>query len=391
MKRREFLVGSAGVLGASIPWVAGAQSKPCPPPSTQVAGGSSATTTCGTVSGTLPQACAALSAGQSADFPAGAQTAFIQDDLEWQSVFHHDDTHGLIHLMGKPANTDNAWKHQYYTIATNAWTVVSNGMWNNSGHIYGDFAMDFTSGDLYQIRATNITGSGTVDQPGRAGWWRYATKTWGYAPVNQDIFSPISGMDQKANGCAYHPNLFGPGDGGMIWNEQISIHFWRKSTDAVSTKTLTYGAYGELYGMGVYWPAKDFVLIGGAWESTGNVRGHLLKVSANPTAGGAPVITDWGLPPINTEGGSRAYVPPGGMGTLHVHPLDPNRLVILDSIGQSCYTSTDGQNWTQVADHPFTRLPRVVCSLRGGLGCFWAVGVDNTNGSSISTLWKPGF
>jgi hypothetical protein len=49
MKRRDFLVASAGVAGAAIPGV-GFTATPCPPPSLNVAGGSSAATPCGSVS-----------------------------------------------------------------------------------------------------------------------------------------------------------------------------------------------------------------------------------------------------------------------------------------------------------------------------------------------------
>jgi hypothetical protein len=46
MKRRDFLTGSAGLAGALLPMVGRTQSKPCPPPSLGVSGGTSATTGC---------------------------------------------------------------------------------------------------------------------------------------------------------------------------------------------------------------------------------------------------------------------------------------------------------------------------------------------------------
>lgn len=50
MKRRDFLVTTATMAGASIPVVGFAQSKPCPPPSISAGGGSTASTSCSTSS-----------------------------------------------------------------------------------------------------------------------------------------------------------------------------------------------------------------------------------------------------------------------------------------------------------------------------------------------------
>ena len=104
MKRRDFLVRSAGLVGVLSPVFVRAQSLPCMEPMLSVDNGTFATTTCKPVSGTLSASCAALSSGQSAAFAAGQQSTFAQGDLEWQSSFYHDATRGLVHLMGKPAN-----------------------------------------------------------------------------------------------------------------------------------------------------------------------------------------------------------------------------------------------------------------------------------------------
>ena len=50
MKRRDFLVTTATMAGAAIPGVGFGQSKPCPPPGMDMAGGTSTTTTCATPS-----------------------------------------------------------------------------------------------------------------------------------------------------------------------------------------------------------------------------------------------------------------------------------------------------------------------------------------------------
>lgn len=47
MKRREFLIGSAGIAGATLPLISRGAS-PCPPPTLTLAGGTSVSTACGT-------------------------------------------------------------------------------------------------------------------------------------------------------------------------------------------------------------------------------------------------------------------------------------------------------------------------------------------------------
>lgn len=49
MKRRDFLAASAAVASSALPFLARAQSRPCPPPSISVEGGQSASTACSSV------------------------------------------------------------------------------------------------------------------------------------------------------------------------------------------------------------------------------------------------------------------------------------------------------------------------------------------------------
>lgn len=371
MKRRDFLIRSAGAMGAAVPIVAFAQARPCPIPQIQTDSGSRASTSCASASVALGDACAALGVGQSADFGAGAQSGFSQEDLEWQTAFYHDDLHGLIHLMGKPANADTSWKHQYYDTAAGKWTIVSNGMWNNPGHIYGNFTMDWMTGDVYQQRST-----GGSDHPRQAAWWQYSKRAWGFAPPSGSIYS--GAMETHANGVAFHPNLYGPGDGALIWNEQANIHFWRKSTNTVQTVSYAYGTYGSKEGVGEYWPALDIAVLGGADGGANAI--------VSPNGGGTPKVTNVGRPPVDTAGHSDSGS--GGFGSMHVHPGDPGRLLILERGGSHrVWTSTDGDTWKSAGSHPFTRRPVVICSLRNGLGCLWAIGRDSSG--QISTLWRP--
>jgi hypothetical protein len=371
MRRRDFLIGSAGALGTVAPVLSLAQVTPCPVPSLGVQGGATVTTACTPSNLALAQACAALSAGQSVDFTLGKQSAMGDADLAWQTAFYHDDAHGLIHLMGKPANDDTNWQHQYYTVSTGQWTVVGRGMWSNPGHIYGNMSIDWTTGDVYQVRGGADSSSGR-DNYRRAARWLYSTKQWGY--TSTDIYS--GALESHANGAAWHPNLYGPGDGGLIWDTQQRTCFWRKSNGAV--QDVSHGFFGEYIGVGEYWPAQDKAVIGGA------SGGQLALVS--PNGGGTPIVTPVGVPPVETAGNS--YETASNFGSLHVHPSNPGKLLILERKGSHrVFTSTDARNWTQTGTHPFTVDPVVICQLRGGLNAFWGVGCSGS--TQISKLWKP--
>jgi hypothetical protein len=371
VKRREFLLGSAGTIGIVTPHLL-LGATPCPPPAVRANSGSPMPTNCPDPNSTLAQACASLGSNQSVEFPSGANTGFNEAEISWETAFYHDDVNGLCQLMAKPANADRAWSHAYYTLATGTWARGGSGMWDNSGHIYGNFTMDFTTGDVFVSRATQ--GS---DAPRRLRWYKRVQGNWNsVAPVNQDIYS--GAMENHANGIGYHPNLYGPGDGGAIWNEQANVHFWRKSTDGRESVGYAYGTYGEKEGANCYHPGLNAVFVGG---SNG---GDLMRVTPNSSAGGRPVVTNMGRPPIST--GGHSHESGSNFGSLHVHPGNPSKLMIVETAGSRVYTSTNGSTWTQAGNHPFGKTPRVVCSLRGGLGCLWAVG---HNGSAFSTLWKP--
>ena len=54
IRRRDFLISTAGLAGAALPGVGWAAAKPCPPPSLSVTGGSTVSSRCSAVTGILP-------------------------------------------------------------------------------------------------------------------------------------------------------------------------------------------------------------------------------------------------------------------------------------------------------------------------------------------------
>lgn len=317
----------------------------------------------------LALAAAALSSGQSASFTQ--QTSFSEDDIAWQTAFYHDEVRRRVHLMAKRQNDADAWGHQYYDEVSDTFGHETASMWNNDGHVYGNTAYDPATGDVFQLR--NLAG----ENGRRARWWKHSLQNWNsLAPVSQDIYN--GAMNDTPNGLAWHPNLFGPGDGGWAWGDQVSFLFWRKNTDAVSRRSIGTDEYGAKEGAAVYWPAQDCLVMGGSTPS-----GHLARIDAN--GGDIPIVTDLGVPVIRTQGAS--HEGGGGFGSLHVHPGNASKLILVETAGPRAWTTTNGSSWTQVSNHPFTRVPRVVCSTRGGYGVLWAIGRDDTG--NFSTIYKP--
>ena len=365
MKRRNFLLGAAGF--AFLEQVGAVTS--CPPSLASAAGGP----VCPIPEGqALSDVVGLLSTNSWGDFSAGTQSYQDSESLAWQTDFYHDPANERIHLLGKPHYSNTGWTHQYFDLRINAWVPVTSGIssWNQYGHIYGGTAFDEASGDLYQ----NISLNG-ADTSRRVHHFRHSSQSWdSRAPTN----SPIStgSLNSTWNGLAWHPNLYGSGDGGLVIGQPAAFFFWRKSTDTVDRANHPINTYGGKEAAAIYWPAKDAVIIGGS-------GGNLAMVTSNGSS--TPTVTKLPPPPVRTAGESSLG---SGFGSIHVHPGNPNKIMIVESVGQRTWTSTNGSTWTRVSDHPFDFTPRVVCSLKAGLGCLWAVGRD-TQPKSYSRLWRP--
>ena len=362
MKRRNFLLGSAGlVLSEGVAAF-------CPPRLAGSTGGPVCPTPQG---GSLVDLTNQLSSGQWTDFADGAQSSFTQAALEWQSNFYHDAARGIVHLMGKPANANRSWQHQFFTIFTGSWTQVTSGInnWDYFGHIYGNNAIDESTGDLYQT-----VGHINTEDSKKAWRYRASSGSWDRRVPESGALTTDS-MNDTSNGAAWHPNLYGPGDGGLVIDQQFETFYWRKSTDAVQEVGHGQNAFGRKEGIGIYWPAQDAVIVGG---STGDSLAMI-----TPNSGGLPNRSTLPSPPITTSGQSAGG---SNFGSLHVHPGNPNKLLLVETVGPRAWTTDNGSTWVQVSNHPFTHTPRVVCSLRAGLGCLWAIGND---GSNFSQIWKP--
>jgi len=345
----------------------------------------------------LLSACRALAVNGTASFHP--QTAETQAPMEWMSHFLHDPIRGIVHMMTKQASAPSNWSYQYYKIATDTWVApaAEQNMWNNTGHIYGNFAIDYVTGDLFQGRQG--MGGGAYDHFKQIAWRKFdSPEPWSYSPVSGDMYS--GSMNDIWNGIVYHPNLYGPGDGGWVADAgdpstADALFFWRKSTDVVTRVQTAGQPWGTYYGDSLYWPYYDVGIFGGSSTDGGSTQGPLALL--RPNGGATPLVTSLGLPPILTTGQSREG---GGIfGSLHVHPGNPAKLILIGTTTSAYYTATYNPanhtlTWSgNLGPHPFsidtstTGRARTTCSLLG-FGCMWAQMTDSSN-NHTDMLWKP--
>lgn len=315
----------------------------------------------------LATACQALASGASATFTPGLAHGMADEDLAWQTLCYHDSVNGLVQLMGKPANSPDAWSLRTYDVAGNAWASNSpSPQWSQNGHIYGALTMDYSNGDLYIHPGTLQTTDRLLRRyrPG-VGW----------TVVTSALF--VGGLNLPSNGVGWHPNLFGPGAGGVASMCEVSgtdegLGIYRIGNGAVSSVFVGIGsALGRFYGQGVYFAAIDKMVMGG--------DGHILVSPGDP-----PTFAYVGAPPLPTKGDTSLNA--GTFGVMMPHPGNAAKLLLLQRGGtRSVWETTDGDTWSAAGyTHPFTATEYALCSLRGGLGCVLSFGSGAT-----SVLWRP--
>jgi hypothetical protein len=295
--------------------------------------------------------------------------------LEWQARFFNDEAHGLIHLLGKSAANQGGptdWRHRTYVRATNTWQNNDPSILNSSGHIYATWDIDPATGDLYGVLGT-----------GNAFYrWNYATQA--YVQISSDISVAAGRATNPPGAGVWHPNLFGVGDGGFIASSATSGNtfgniYYRKSTGAFTGVSLALSLSNNVSpntsAQGAYFEAIDKAIVGR--------ERHILV-----TGGVTPTFTDAGNAPIRTMGTATSS---SAHGVVMQHPNNPLKMLILSKLSsKQTYESTDGDTWTQVANHPFVEGvgdPITWCSIPD-IGCIWGIGATSAT-VFTSRLYKP--
>jgi hypothetical protein len=306
-----------------------------------------------------------ISPGQWVNFTRGINPlTWHQYEISWQTIWHYDAGRKEAQYMGKPqSNLSLRHSHYIYEEATNTYRTTGQSLFQGTGHIWSS-AYDPGSGDFFFHRWAD----------NNVRWMKYATESWTTTSSTSLI---SSGSVAPANGMAYHPNLFGQGEGGLVLCTRSKILAWRRSNDSWSTiKSLSGGEANFAGGSGIYLPGFDAVLIG-----TGD-GGPLWRLGAGSGgATGTPI--NLGRPPRNIAGVGQATA-----SKLIQDPNDDSNLLLLEYNGtQKVWTSTDGgDNWTEESyQHGFDfGSAEFIVTPVTPYGVCWAI-----TSHFGSRLWKP--
>lgn len=165
---------------------------------------------------------------------AGQTAADTRQTIQWGNRFFYDHGRGIFIMAGKDASAGGGTGHRstsIYTASSDSW--ATSGRFHidgvETGHIYESPAYDPADGTLYINQwGTEHFERWTVGSPLDSGWTPTSSDPLGHwaqdaAPVNK--------------AAAWHPNLFGAGDGGLVFpcnidqSPTMQVRAWRKLTD----------------------------------------------------------------------------------------------------------------------------------------------------------------
>lgn len=383
MRRREFLIRSAGAIGAITPFAAVAQARPCPVPSLSVDNGQTVTTTC--TQSALEQLASSLSPGATSTAlgDAGLSSDAIYT-IQWVNRFHYDHANSRGHLLGKNASSQGSQRSNcQYDVANNRWTAAVYGG-SEPGHIYESFAFNPRNGEIW---------TGNWDRSSTIKRWTVGAplSTW-VDPATSSFSAPID-LDVQPSLCWY-PNAFGPGDGAVLAlhalndDRTVKIIAWRRQTNTWhevpgTTHTMS-GSYRSRGAMtfvlgGDYCIASFPPSSNGRTFSIGAGSGGSLATAAQ--IANVPVDCQW------TDSGD------GAVGILIDDPTGAATPFIIEKGGTNRVWKLVSGAWVrQTYNHPFpagspiTSAHWAIASCYP-LGVFWCKGRDISTGSR---LWRPG-
>jgi hypothetical protein len=384
MNRRDFLGRTLGIIaGGAVVSKGAVAATPCPP----LLGGSGQSVGCATGSA-LAEAAAGLLPGQIVNFEAGWNDKLrlgSTGDIQWcTSVIFHDPVRQQAQMMGKPASGQSLdFAHFIYDEISSQWTRTTlenlSGT-NPNGHMWGQ-CYDWHTGN-YWHHIQNLQ---------RLYYYDHAVGRFRQTPDYENILQP-SGA-QSTGGMAYHPNLFGKGDGGILINDTNYINAWRKSNStwySIFTKGTGHPAFAARGGGdSAYIESIDSVVFGTGHDRSGSV---LPMVRVGGGANGNPGRVEFVAPPPNNV---RSIGSGATAGRMVIDPNNPDRLLYLavDSTHRVFESVDFGDSWKDANQtHPF------IAEMSGGetfwtcgavpaYGVLWGMCGESSGISSI--LWKP--
>jgi hypothetical protein len=330
-----------------------------------------------------------LGPGESVSFTPPPVGAGI-NGISWQgaTAYWSDIAGGEFSFMSKAQQFNNP-NHWIYSESADAWRQTG-PLAADNGHIWmhshdaatGDYYYMDYNGDFRYVRIMNRSveaGQGATNSP----WQQTST-----APFE------LRSSDNIVGDLGWHPNLYGPGDGGLlVWafsggTFAYQLSAWRKQTDTWELNGSLVGAGENNAGSGRYLPGWDRFLI-----ASGRSR-ELFLMEAGSGAALAANPSGFEVPPVRVGAETTQH------GKLVVDPRNQSNLLLLGAQTSQVWTNTTGgttAGW-QLAPftHPFLSLPNDTSIDAGSWTCgdvpkygvVWGMGRGGSTRDSI--LWRPG-
>jgi hypothetical protein len=350
--------------------------------------------------GTVLGLCAlSLADGEWKDWEAATDPA--PKHPAWKNSFQAQQTTAAFYLsedtasgffVGKPASgqsNGHFWTGYQYDQLTDTWTIAFDtdfgGEGGSTGHIW-NHAYDRWKGDYYW-------GSN-----GGLNRWDY---------TNQQIirYANPTESGQKA-GYGFHPNLFGPGQAGLViralsryWRFNIATEVYSQMTPFWGTSGGTPQVNNSNGADGIYFSSNDTICMGSGRDQYSpfddSLQMHRIvggssfaQISASIHGGG-----------LHNSGGAAG--PSATSCKVVEHPGVADRLLQMATADNRVWYSDDfGDSWTLSAHtHPFGNLgdgavwnPSVgqnqwTCGSYPLLGIVW--GLYSLSGGGDSIVWRP--
>jgi hypothetical protein len=328
----------------------------------------------------LSRAALALAPGDSMEIPELANPLNRDTDIQWQTVsLFYDPTRRIAMYEGKAASGQSIdYNHYLYDESTNAWRTTGQPFTTDTGHAWAN-TFDPASGDYF----SHIWSRDYTD------WMELASETWRTTTPHEGV----NNTSPPVGAIVWHPNLFGPGDGGFSLWQEFRFYAWRRATDEYVELT-SYSDGDALHarqnGGGVYLPGLDVSIMYARAQATG--EGVRIRAGAGGVAAQPQLVPE---PPIAVRGAGGKTV----RGHVCVDPSNPSAALILEQYGDArVWRSVDaGESWTLLPfTHPFNPLLGGItnCFIVTGLptyGVLWGMASDGPEEGHRNVLWRmPG-
>ncbi len=318
----------------------------------------------------------------------------LQNDLDVQwitSNVNYDESRRELVYMGKPASGQSTeFSLHIYNEANDAWSTVRPA-YTGTGHIW-QHAFDPATGDYY----SSTDGSTTVRHFKRRNG--ITASSFLSLPVK-----PSTGGDD-ALPFGWHPNLFGPGNGGLVTWGRTNIAFYNPKTAAWTTVgSIPAGSLrNRNNGCARYVKGFDRLVFAMYDHNTGGI-GPVCWVDAGAGTNPSTAISS-GL--IDHAASNTPHVI-SGLGTpdtahIVIHPDNNSRILFLESgtgagVSRVWHSDDCGDTWVLESgvEHPFNNMP--VHSGFWTAGAFpgtgqndgVVVGIGSGAGGGKFRIWKP--